>query len=250
MDNPPAAPLISIIMMNRPPLSNRKLLFTGAALFALLNTLPALEPRLWISLDGRTIDAELIKTDGDIVELKDKEGRVLKVPKSSLSFGDLDYIAEYGPEEKKSSLGSKPAGKAKVPNPAKEMKFSPKSVKKDAGEIKLGTLSFQVTETPRFKILTSKGVDPMDTAELAERLWHDMAFFHASFAGKFKDRRMAIILADADKVGSRNVIVGSVLSVAGVAGVIISAVLWPKAPAKISIGPLHGGGAIAVQIPL
>ncbi len=199
MDNPPAAPLISIIMMNRPPLSNRKLLFTGAALFALLNTLPALEPRLWISLDGRTIDAELIKTDGDIVELKDKEGRVLKVPKSSLSFGDLDYIAEYGPEEKKSSLGSKPAGKAKVPNPAKEMKFSPKSVKKDAGEIKLGTLSFQVTETPRFKILTSKGVDPMDTAELAERLWHDMAFFHASFAGKFKDRRMAIILAEPEK---------------------------------------------------
>ena len=58
------------------------------------------------------------------------------------------------------------------------------------------------------------------------------------------------LLADADKVGSRNVIVGSVLSVAGVAGVINSAVLWPKAPAKISIGPLHGGGAIAVQIPL
>lgn len=183
-------------MMKRPHFPARRLLLTGAALLAFASISPALEPRTWISLDGRTLDAELIKTEGEIVELKDKEGRTLKVPKSSLSFGDLDYIAEYAPAEKGSGLGSKPAGKVKVPNPAKEMKFSSKSVKKEAGELKLGGAVFKICETPRFKVLYSKGVDPMDTAELAERLWHDTAFFHASFAAKFKDRRQAIILAN------------------------------------------------------
>ncbi len=185
-------------MMTRPHFPSRRLLLTGVAFLAFASISPALEPRTWISLDGRTLDAELIKTEGDIVELKDKEGRTLKVPKSSLSFGDHDYIAEYGPAEKANSLGAKPAAKAKVPNPAKEMKFSNKTIKKDAGELKLGGAVFKVCETPRFKILYSKGVDPMDTAELAERLWHDTAFFHASFAGKFKDRRMAIFLAGDD----------------------------------------------------
>ena len=186
-------------MMNRPHFSVRRLLLGGAALFSLAATAHALEPRTWISLDGRTIDAELIRTEGDIVELKDKEGRTLKVPKLSLSFGDIDYIAEFAPEEKKNALSPKPAGRVKVPNPAKEMKFSPKVIKKDAGEITLGGAAFRVSESPHFKILYSKGLDPMDTGELAERLWHDTAFFHASFAGKFKDRRMAIILADTDK---------------------------------------------------
>ena len=199
MDNHPDAPLISIIMMNRPHFPARSLLLAGAALLCLSPLAPALEPRTWISLDGRTIDAELVKTDGLIVELKDKEGRTLKVPKLSLSFGDLDYIAEYAPEEKPNNLSPKPTGKVKIPQPAKEMKFSPKVIKKDAGELKIGQATFRVCETPHFKVLYSKGLDPMDTAELAERLWHDTAFFHASFAGKFKDRRMALILADGDK---------------------------------------------------
>ena len=199
MDNHPRDPLISIIMMIQPHFPARRLLLTGALLLALAADSLALEPRTWISLDGRTIDAELIRTDGEMVELKDQEGRTLKVPKLSLSFGDNDYIAEFAPEEKKNALGAKPSSKVKVPNPAKEMKFSPKVIKKEAGELKLGGATFRICETPRFKILYSKGLDPMDTAELAERLWHDTAFFHASFAGKFKDRRMAIILADADK---------------------------------------------------
>ena len=186
-------------MMTPLPPDFRRGFLTGAALIALATAAPALEPRTWISLDGRTIDAELIKTEGDIVELKDKENRILKVPKSSLSFGDLDYLAEYAPDEKAGSLGSKPTPPPKIPNPAKEMKFNNKLVKKDAGEMKLGGLAMKFYETPHFKILYSKGVDPSDTAEQAERLWHTTAFFHGSFAGKFKDRRMAIIMADGEK---------------------------------------------------
>lgn len=173
------------------------LLCNGVGVLALVVPAFALEPRTWISLDGRTIDAELIKVEGDIVELKNKENTILKLPKLSLSFGDLDYIAEFAPEEKKNPF-AKPAAKAKLPNPAKEMKFVSKNVKKDVGEIKLGAVSFRVAESPRFKILYSKGVDPGDTAELAERLWHDTAFFHSTFAAKFKSHRHAIILAEAD----------------------------------------------------
>jgi hypothetical protein len=199
MDNRPGFALISTHIMNRLYFSIRSLLLAGATLFSLQQGVHALEPRTWISLDGHTIDAELIKTEGDMVELKDKEGRTLKVSRISLSYGDNDYIAEFAPEEKKGGLTPKPSGKVKLPSPAKEMKFSPKVVKKDAGEIKLGNLTFRFCESPHFKILYSKGVDPSDTAELAERLWHDTAFFHASFAGKFKDRRMAIIIADTEK---------------------------------------------------
>ncbi len=185
-------------MMTRPHFSAQRLLLAGAALFAFTLNASALEPRTWISLDGRTIDAELIRVDGEIVELKNKEGTTLKVPKTSLSYGDLDYIAEYAPESVNKSLGAKPV-KVKLPTPAKDMKYNSKLAKKDAGQLQLGELSFRVCETPHFKVFYSKGVDPMDTAELAERLWHDTAFFHASFAAKFRERRMAIFLADTEK---------------------------------------------------
>lgn len=197
MDNGPSSPLILSIIMKSPILPVRWLRLAGAALLAVPCAAPALEPRTWISLDGRSIDAELVRTEGDLVELKDKTGTTLKIPKSSLSFGDLDYIAEYAPAEKKSGLGSAPV-KVKLPNPAKEMKYSSKTVKKDVGELVLGDATFRICETPHFKIFYSKGVDPGDTAELAERLWHDTAFFHGSFAGKFKDRRMGIIMADGE----------------------------------------------------
>ena len=184
-------------MKTPPPSVFRIGFFAGTAVLFLIVTSPALEPRTWISLDGRTIDAELIKTEGDTVELKDKDNRTLKVPKTSLSFGDLDYIAEYAPEEKKLGF-AKPAAKAKLPSPAKEMKFVSKSVRKEAGQLQLGEVTLKFAETPRFRIFHSKGVDPADTAELAERLWHDTAFFHASFASKFKNLRMAVIMADGE----------------------------------------------------
>ena len=198
MDNSPSSPLIPSTMETPTHFVFRQGFLSGLALITLSLSATALEPRTWISLDGRTMDAELIKTEGDIVELKDKENRTLKVPKSSLSFGDLDYIAEYAPEEKGGSLGDKKVS-VKIPIPAKEMKFNNKSLKKEAGELQIGGLTMKFCETPHFKLFHSKGIDPTDSAEQAERMWHDTAFFHASFAGKFKDRRMAIILAEGEK---------------------------------------------------
>ena len=69
MDNGARSPLILGILMKSLIFPVRWLRLTGAALLAVPLSVLALEPRTWISLDGRTLDAELIRTEGEIVEL-------------------------------------------------------------------------------------------------------------------------------------------------------------------------------------
>ena len=183
------------------PRTISSLLARGSALALLCAALlpaTAAEPRTWISIDGRMIEAELLRRLGNEVELRDKDGRVLKVGMNSLSFADQDYINEFAPEDKTRSLGgSSPTGpKPKLPNPAKDAKLDTKGYNRNAGLFKVNERSYNVCETPHFKVLYMKPVDPMDVAELAERLWLDTAFFHSTFPQKWKDRRMAIMLVN------------------------------------------------------
>ena len=174
------------------------LLAAGIALFSLpVLRSSALEPRTWLSIDGRMIEAELIRQLGDSVELRDKDGRVLKVPRAQLSFGDLDYVEENAPADKTAAtLGGKPTTKPKLPNPAKEVKIDTKAFKKEAGDFKVNSRTYRVCETPHFKILYMKPTDPIDIGELAERLWIDTAFFHSTFIPKWVDRKMIILLVN------------------------------------------------------
>ncbi|HWB04822.1 MAG TPA: hypothetical protein VG796_17465 [Verrucomicrobiales bacterium] len=191
--------------MNNPSLR----LSTLAALSLALLCLPArncsaLEIRTWLTIDGKMFDAELVRPLGDQVELKDKDGRLTKVAKSSLSFGDLDYIAENSPPDKTApSLG---AAKPKLPNPAKEIKMDTKVFKKEAGDFKVNNRTYRICETPHFKIMYLKPADPMGVAELAERLWIDTASFHSTFIPKWHGRKKGIILVNDkeayDDVGS------------------------------------------------
>jgi len=160
-------------------------------------TATAAEPRTWISLDGRTLEAELLRRTGAEVELRDLEGRVFRIPLTSLSFGDQDYVNEFAPEEKsKAPILGGGGAKPKLPNPAREAKIDTKVFKKDAGFFPVNNHTYAVCETPHFKVLYIKPMDPMDVAELAERLWIDTAFFHSTFAQKWKDRKMAIMLVN------------------------------------------------------
>jgi hypothetical protein len=170
----------------------------AALLLAMMMPTGAAEPRTWISIDGRMIEAELLRRLGADVELRDKDGRISKVPMTSLSFADQDYVNEFAPEDKTKSLaGSTPTGaKPKLPNPAKDAKLDTKVYNKAAGLFKVNDRSYNVCETPHFKVLFMKPVDPMDVAELAERLWLDTAFFHSTFTQKWKDRKMAIMLVN------------------------------------------------------
>lgn len=54
----------------------------------------------------------------------------------------------------------------------------------------------------------------------------------------------------ADVVGPRNLALGVSFSVAGVAAVILSAVLWPKSKIKAAAAPVNGGGILALTVDL
>ncbi len=160
--------------------------------------LQALEPRTWLTLSGSTLDAELVRAVGDDIELKDKEGRITKLKKSQLSFGDVDYINENMPPDKSANvLGTKPV--VKIPIPGKEAKVDTKAFKKEAGDFKVNDRTYRICETPHFKILYFKPSEPMDIAELAERLWVDTAFFHSTYIQKWRERKMAIMLVNDDE---------------------------------------------------
>jgi hypothetical protein len=174
------------------------LLAVGAVLLWLpVQKSSALEPRSWLTIDGKIIEAELVRSLGDTVELKDKDGRVLKYAKAQLSFGDLDYVKENSPPDK----SAKPLGgaKPKLPNPAKDVKIDTKTFKKEAGDFKINNRTYRICETPHFKIMYLKPADPMGVAELAERLWIDTAFFHSTFIPKWHERKQAIILVNDDE---------------------------------------------------
>jgi hypothetical protein len=49
------------------------------------------------------------------------------------------------------------------------------------------------------------------------------------------------VVVEADSVGYRNVVLGSVFTAVGVAGVVTSAVLWPRSPGRVSVSPVPGG---------
>ena len=170
---------------------------TTALLWLAAPLASALEMRTWLSIDGRMIEAEFLRQLGTDVELRDKDGKVLKVAKSSLSFGDLDYIEENAPADKTTKLlGASNGPKPKLPNPAKDVKVDTKLFKKEAGDFKINSRTYRVCETPHFKIMYMKPVDPIDVGELAERLWLDTAFFHSTFIPKWTDRKMGVILVN------------------------------------------------------
>ena len=172
-----------------------KLRFLLPLALGLATPIFALESRQWTSTAGGSIEAELVRVDGDKVILKDKTGRELTVKRAQLSQGDLRYIAEFGPKEG-NTLGQAAAKPGATPNPGKEAKIDQKTFVKRTTTFTIPQSTFQVLETPHFLVMHPDKVDAADVGETAERMWLDMAFFHPGFAQKFKDRRMAIFLVD------------------------------------------------------
>ena len=157
----------------------------------------ALEPRTWIVMDGRIVEGELQKVSGSLVSILDNMGRQVQLDKSWLSIGDNAYITENFPDAKASG-GFASSTAVALPQPAKTAKIDPKTFKLAAGNFALPTDSYDIMETPHFKVMYQKPVDPRDIGELAERLWLDAAFFHTTFTQKFRNQKMAIFLAPSD----------------------------------------------------
>ncbi len=177
-----------------------KLLRTASAFLAVALLAPAafsLEPRTWIVYDGRIIEGELQKVSGSLVQILDNTGRPVQVDKSWLSIGDNEYIRENFPDAK-TSTGFSTTAAVQLPQPAKTAKIDTKLFKMNAGTFQIADDAYDILETPHFKVMYQKPVDPRDTGELAERLWLDAAFFHATFTQKFRTEKMAIFLAPTD----------------------------------------------------
>lgn len=175
----------------------------ASAIFLLgFSTASALEPRTWIVLDGRTMEATLQSVSGNLVSLLDNTGRKVQLDKSFLSIGDNDYIEENFPNPKKGGFST--AQSVQMPMPAKTAKIDPKTFVPGKDVFTLPTGSFEVMETPHFKVMYQKPVNPKDVCELAERLWFDAAYVHATFPQKFVNgRKMAIFLAPDDSTYDR-----------------------------------------------
>jgi len=170
---------------------------TALAALLLVPAAHSLEPRTWIVLDGRVIDGQLQKVSGSLVQILDNTGRQVQLDKSFLSIGDNEYIKENFPDAKPNA-GFSTAPAVQLPQPAKTAKIDTKAFKMNAGTFNLPTDTYDILETPHFKVMYQKPVDPRDTAELAERMWLDAAFFHATFTQKFRTEKMAIFLAPSD----------------------------------------------------
>lgn len=156
----------------------------------------SLEPRTWIVLDGRIIDGTLQKVSGSLVQILDKDSRVQQLDKSFLSIGDNEYIKENFPDAK---AGFSATAAVVMPQPAKSAKIDQKTFKLAAGTFSIPTTGFDIMETPHFKIMYVKPIDPRDVGELAERLWFDAAYVHARFPEKFNNGvKMSVFLAPDD----------------------------------------------------
>lgn len=158
----------------------------------------ALELRTWTSTTGINLEAEFVRIDGEKVILKDKTGREVVVKRAQLSQGDLEYLKEFGPKAAAPALGEKPAKATEIPTPAKDAKIDQKTFKTLTERFVLPEVAFNQLQTPHFLVLYPDKVDASDFGETAERVWLDMAFFHPTFAQKFKDRSMALFLIESE----------------------------------------------------
>ncbi len=182
-------------MKSMAPSVLRFLLLTLPFVFAA--SLPAAEMRTWTNLKGQKIKAQVLSVDGERVRLRMEGGRDVTIERKTLSLGDQQYLKEFG------GAADVPVDpKAKLDMPAKKVKFDAKTLvrRDDKFVITVGDspVEFDILESPHFLVMSSSGARGRDTAELAERLYHEMAFQHPGFESKWGDEKKAIFICGDD----------------------------------------------------
>ena len=87
---PPVLPL-----MKKPA----RLCLAAGTLFALFLT-PLAQGRTWTNLQGKKLEAEFIRLDGQKAVLKRSGGQTVSIPLSQLSREDRDFLAEQVAQER------------------------------------------------------------------------------------------------------------------------------------------------------
>lgn len=163
--------------------------------FSSVHTADAVEFRTWTNQKGTKIEAQLVRADGDEIVLLLRNGKEARVKHAVLSLADQQYLKEYGGIEGDAVDQS---GEPSVPE--KDAKIDTKTfVRIDEPFVLEGTeLAFKVLESEHFKILSLGKANTKDTAELAERMWHGMAFQHPNFSRNWGDTKMGLMLVEED----------------------------------------------------
>ncbi|NNC88276.1 MAG: hypothetical protein HKN82_07440 [Akkermansiaceae bacterium] len=170
----------------------RSRLISIGLLAALTITAGAAENRIWTSRKGTTLEAQVNKVDGDSVILVTggDNPKPVKLKMKDLSLADRQYLVEFADADPSIISGVDPGV------PEKDARIDKKTFVKLDDKLVLGTLSIEVLETEHFLVGTIGRIRPNDTAEMAERLWHGMAFQHMNFRQDWGDKRMLVLMVE------------------------------------------------------
>lgn len=157
----------------------------------------AAELRIWTSVKGTTMEAKLMRFDEEkgMVHLAvlNPEPKEMKLEVMDLSLGDRQHLVEYADADPKLLT----QGKLEVPEEDARIKTGDFEKLKDKMSLDGSTsLMFDLMQTEHFLIATSGSVRPQPVGEIAERLWHGMAFHHMEFREDWGDGRMLIVLIE------------------------------------------------------
>lgn len=165
------------------------------ALFALLLSVfsQAADLRVWTSRQGSTINAQLSRVEKDAVILITPEPKEVSVKIADLSLADRQHLVEYA-DQPATILTEIEFGV-----PEKDVRIDKKQFKRLEKTLTFDAdseLVFELMESDHFLIATAGKARPNAVAEIAERLWHGMAFQHMNFRKDWGDKRMVIFLIE------------------------------------------------------
>jgi hypothetical protein len=168
---------------------------------AMALTVGAAELRIWTSVKGTTLEAKLQRYDAEkglvyLAVLK-PEPKELKLKLMDLSLADRQHLVEYADADPKILT----EGDLEVPEEDARVNTGDFEKLKERMALDGGSdLVFNLMQTEHFLVATSGNVRPQGVGEMAERLWHGMAFHHMEFREDWGDGRMLIVLIAKDRI--------------------------------------------------
>lgn len=167
----------------------KKLLLVLAATTLYSN---AADFRIWTSVKGNSIEAQMLKYDNGIAYLTTKEPKEIQIKVDDLSLADRQYLIEFAQADKDLLMKGDPE------IPEKEWKKPKDFIKKLDDTLSLlgSSQGFELYETEHFVFACSKGIKPNGVAEVAEACWHGMAFQQLEFIENWGTARKLIILPE------------------------------------------------------
>lgn len=166
-------------------------------LLAQFSPLRSAELRTWTSSSGTTIEAKFQKLDDKEVHLLTPESKIIKVRVKDLSLADRNHLVEYAEADRKILT------EVDLTVPEEDIRFNKKTLKTLDKKMGFGDrtdLSFDLLESDHFLIATTGRFRPQPLAEMAERLWHGMAFQHMNFRQDWGDKKMVVIVTTDEEV--------------------------------------------------